>query len=148
MGDESLATSLQKAAPRVIRHMNEDHPSSLLAYAHHYGGVKDAVSAVLTGLTATGFELDVTLKSGDVMRRLPISFPKPLTSAKELHKIAVAMHFEAFGALGLGYRLRYGYYSSAMRQVWKHTSFWQKATAVSCVGGIVAAGFTLYRRRK
>ena len=106
-------------AARVTRHMNEDHGDSCLAWAHHYAQLPGATSARMTGLTASGFKLDVTLPDGLVQSAL-IPYRPALTEAKQVRKVAVAMHFEAFNALGFWYKLKNGFFSGAAKQAWTH----------------------------
>ena len=37
-----------------------------------------------------------------------------------LRKIAVAMHFEAYNGMGFMYKLKKGYFSGAVKQMWAH----------------------------
>ena len=117
----NLEADLAKMAQRVIGHMNDDHPDSLLAYAHYYAGLYPAAKAAkMVGLTAAGFELDVTLADGTVRRRVLVPYDPPLAAAAHVRKVAVAMHFGAFNGMGLGYKCRHGFYSGAARQAWAH----------------------------
>ena len=118
MGDK-LEEGLSKSAERVTKHMNEDHADSLLAYAHFYGGLP-AQKAVMTGLNAHGFVLDVTLTDGSVQRDVLIPYEPPLTTAADVRKVAVRMHFAAYGGLGFAFKVRNGFYSGAAKQAWTH----------------------------
>ena len=102
MAVSELDAELQKAAGRVVSHMNDDHATSVLAYAHAFGGdiCASAVSATMTGLTRDGFLLDVQLATGEVLRDVLIKYTKQIESAGQLHKVAVDMHFAAYSKLG------------------------------------------------
>ena len=113
----ALDAELAKSASRVISHMNKDHPNSVLAYAHHYLNLDTATRARMIGLTSEGFEVSATLDDGQVVQRL-VRYSSPLERAAGVHKLAVAMHFEAFNALGFRFKLRHGYFWGAARQAW------------------------------
>ena len=137
----ALDAELAKMATRVVTHMNDDRAcstahferprlflinacacadaDSCLAWAHYYAKLPSATSARMTGIDARGFMLDVTLPDGHIESCL-IPYSPPLTEAKMVRKIAVAMHFEAYNGMGLGYKLSNGFYSGAAKQAWTH----------------------------
>ena len=119
MVDESLAEALRKAAPRVASHMNEDHAASLRAYLGHYGGLPDGDYDVwMTDCDTRGFVLKYRVRDGTLTaptHQMVAPFPRPITSAAQLRTFAVEMHHTAFKALGVGFRLRHGYYVDAAR---------------------------------
>ena len=115
----TLEAELAGMAGRVVKHMNEDHGDSCLAWAHHYAKMPAATSAKMTGVTPSGFTLDVTLPDG-LVKSATIPYSPPLTEAKQVRKVAVAMHFEAFNALGMWYKLKMGFFSGAAKQAWTH----------------------------
>ena len=100
-GTTNLDEELQKAAGRVVSHMNNDHASSILAYAHAFGGdgCASAVSAKMIGLDREGFLVEVTLANGE-RKDVLIKYDREMKSAGQLHRIAVDMHFAAYGKLG------------------------------------------------
>ena len=109
-----LEIDIQKSAPRVIRHMNEDHAASLKAYALAFGRHPDAAktqSATLTGLDTEGFILELTLTDGSKVEDVMVPYDRRIQSAKELHQIAVDMHLQAFDELGVVYKITSGYWS-------------------------------------
>ena len=116
----SLDASLAKSAPRVCGHMNDDHSDSVLAYAMHYAGLADAVSARMVGLTSQGFVLDVTLRDGTVKSAVSVPYIKPLENAGQVRKMAVAMHIAAYNGLGMRFKLKHGFYQGAAKQAWAH----------------------------
>ena len=104
---------------RISKHMNDDHSDSLLAWAHFYAKLPTATHATATTLTDQGFGLDVTLANGTVTPAT-IPFDPPLKSASDVRKVAVAMHFAAYNALGFRYKLTMGFYSGVARMAWTH----------------------------
>lgn len=76
---------------RAINHMNVDHASSILAYAHYYGGKPNAQEAQLTGANEMGFTILV-----DGGKEINIRYPEvcEVKTSKDLRKVAVFMHRE------------------------------------------------------
>jgi putative heme iron utilization protein len=70
---------------RICRHMNDDHASAVLAYAHHYAGLPEARSARLVAVTAAAMRLEVDGASVDV------PFDHPLSDSEDAHRTLVAM---------------------------------------------------------
>merc|ERR1711907_456580 len=93
-------------ASRAVKHMNDDHIDSLVAWAHYYLNVPTHITDVaLVDCTEEGFHLMVE----GVWRMIPYPAECKCDSARDLRKVAVYMHNEAFAKLGLAYRLRSGY---------------------------------------
>ena len=122
-----LDLALEKSAKRILTHMNNDHSLSLLAYAHMWYNI-EAISATLTGITPNAFVMEVTrqtieMKNGKeivvqtVVKGIEIPYTTKCTAAKDMHKIAVNMHFEAFNGLGMVYKLKSGYYQDALTHI-------------------------------
>lgn len=78
----------------MVDHMNEDHADSVLLYAQHFAGRKDATSAVLNDVTPE--RMTLTLDSGD---RIKIPFPHRLADGHDAHMTMVKMSKEARQAL-------------------------------------------------
>lgn len=115
-----LEADIQKSAPRVMRHMNDDHGDSLKAYALAFGQHPDASrtkSAILTGLETEGFILELTLEDGSKVSDVLVPYDRRIQSAKELHKIAVDIHVKAFAELGVAYKITSGYYTTAFKMM-------------------------------
>mmetsp|Transcript_26937 Transcript_26937/g.57695 ORF Transcript_26937/g.57695 Transcript_26937/m.57695 type:complete len:266 (+) Transcript_26937:40-837(+) len=169
-----LEEDLRKSAPRVMKHMNDDHRDSLVAYVLAFAtGVENEVSdsnsnldwdpetekmraallrnikrgrlritsALLTGLDTEGFLLlvkasdpeeedddentttdgdsddDIEKQASIVLAnvRVPYEWDQPITSARDLHSIAVGMHQKAHDKLGIWYKARHGYYAKAIK---------------------------------
>ena len=142
-----MEADLQKHASRVCKHMNEDHGDSLLAWAHHYAGLRTATEAKSVGLTASGFLLDVTLGDGRIVPNVLVKYQPPIQKAVEVRKAAVAMHFEAFHGLGVGYKLRHGFYSGMVQQGWSHAPTSAKVAAAGA-GAVLAAIIVVRSRRR
>ena len=70
---------------RICRHMNDDHASAVLAYARHYGGLENPVSARMTAVSAQTMELEVDGRS------ISIPFDHVLTDSEDAHRTLVAM---------------------------------------------------------
>lgn len=159
----NLEVELQKRAPRVISHMNEDHADSLQAYVLAFGEVDKHLedgaiaSAQLTGLDRYGFWLDVTLTDGSVISKVRVPFQGKVTSAKDLHGEAIRMHRLAYDKLGVLYKLRHGYYPQVMKmigfqtykKVRKQDPLVVLASTAAVLAVVVAAGsVTVWRRSR
>jgi hypothetical protein len=143
-----LEVDIQKSAPRVIRHMNEDHSVSLKAYALAFGQHADAgrtKSAVLTDLGTEGFILELTLNDGSKVEDVLVPYDRRIQSAKELHQIAVDMHMKAFAELGVAYKIISGYYTTAFKmiglQAYKKVKKIPYETAAVMALTLLAAGY-------
>ena len=138
-----------KSQARVCTHMNDDHESSLLAYLHHFADQKGATGARLVSFDQEGMTIHDESES--------VHFVKyssgPLSSPRDAHHVLVAMHKEAFLALGFRYRLEHGYYQFVAAMIFaglKKKVIKNKipiAIATVAVGVGVAVAYT-HRRRK
>mmetsp|Transcript_23449 Transcript_23449/g.70444 ORF Transcript_23449/g.70444 Transcript_23449/m.70444 type:complete len:167 (-) Transcript_23449:99-599(-) len=126
----SVDEGLQQRQAFIVSHMNEEHQDSLLAYAMHYAKLTSAVSATLDKVSSKGMTLKVQLPGSDVPTIAEVPFTRPMETAGDLRKIVVEMHHEAYGALGVAFRLMHGYYTSAARQTWHHMKKSHKIAAV------------------
>jgi len=77
------------AASGVLAHMNADHPTALLAYAHAFTSAHDATAAVMTALDRYGFEMTVHTPRGIGPARL--AFEPALTHADQTRKALVEL---------------------------------------------------------
>jgi putative heme iron utilization protein len=73
----------------MVRHMNEEHADSVLAYAQHFGEQDDATEATLTGITPSAMQLCAETPSGRVELKIP--FDRPLTSSHDAHMKLIGM---------------------------------------------------------
>ena len=130
-----LEADVAKSAKRVMKHMNDDREDSLVAYVLAFAtGVEgtdptkdkeDALlrnvqrgrlsisSAQLTSVDADGFVLEIKLletQSSDVLvlSNVRVPYHEPISSARDLHHIAVAMHEMAYDRLGVWYKTKSG----------------------------------------
>lgn len=62
--EEKLMKKLIEASERICKHMNEDHPDSLLAYAHHYAKKSAAKVATLTAISGEAWIMTVEMADG------------------------------------------------------------------------------------
>ena len=150
MSRVELEADIAKHAKRVISHMNDDHGDSIKAYARAYGGEPKAESAVITSVNVDGFVLNVVLPGGVTKQGVLVRYTSPLCSAKDLHKVAVAMHFSAYSKLGFAYRLSSGYYVTAAAMVWSHGSkavMKRPCLSLAALGGVVAVAAAAANRR-
>lgn len=130
---KALDADIQQSAPRVMKHMNGDHPDSLKAYVLAFGtpagDCRRCESAVLTGLDVDGFLMEIVVKGRDlatcspgsmggvIVVKVRVPYDRPLQSAKDLHQVAIRMHMSAYRKLGVWYKIRTGYYSRAFRMI-------------------------------
>ena len=135
-----LETDLAKSASRIITHMNDDHSDSLVAYAAFFAKIEDATSACMTGLTPAGFLLDVTLKDGSVKKSVLIEYTSPLTSAGDVRKLAVSMHFTAYNGMGIGFKIKNNFYGNAVKQAWTHMPAKVKYPMAVTLAAVLTAG--------
>ena len=47
--------------------------------------------------------------------KILVPYPVPCESARDLRKVAVFMHMQAFSGLGIAYRIRTGYYTRILK---------------------------------
>ena len=92
--NDKLEEELQQRAPRVLKHMNDDHEDSIKAYALAFGEYPSSSSktekidvnyAKITGLDRHGFFLRVTLKDGTILDNVRVPYQGSVTCAKDLH---------------------------------------------------------------
>jgi len=118
-----LQRDVQKRAPRVMKHMNDDHPGSIRAYACAFGIFQDpehqheVKRAKITDVEVDCFILEVVLNDGQVLQGIQVPYTKRITDAKQLHGIAIDMHLKSFDKLGVGYKIRNGYYTQAVSMI-------------------------------
>merc|ERR1712062_409361 len=99
---------------------NKDHMASIIAYSLAFGShsrCNETQSAKLTGLDRHGFQLQVTLYDGTVLNDVLVPYQGKVNSSSDLHKEAISMHRKAFDQLGVWYKARNGYYSTAAKMI-------------------------------
>ena len=83
---------------RMIAHMNEDHPDSVLAYLRHFGGQHEATEARLLDLTPILMRVEGRDTTG-ASCSAEIAFDHRLESAHDAHLTMVKMSKQAKRAL-------------------------------------------------
>ena len=78
---------------RIVEHMNDAHSEDLIRYAEAYGDVREAKGARMTGIDATGFDLEVEQEKATVPVR--IDFDAPLDTVDEARAALVEMAMAA-----------------------------------------------------
>ena len=97
MGKDIEKGTLQASeVAEIIQHMNEDHADSLLLYARHYGGFKDALAASLIDVDNETCSLLVKKQVGS--ETAVINLKRPVLNIKEAERVMVEMHFDALKA--------------------------------------------------
>lgn len=85
----------------MMEHMNDGHGDSLLAYAKHFAGMREAREAKLADMTVAGMALDVTLEDGTIRSGISVPYSRVPKSGEDFKPIFEEMHAEAYEALGL-----------------------------------------------
>jgi len=93
----------------------------------------EAKVAKLLNITPEGWVFQVDENKEEVL----VKYNSEITDAKEIRKIAVSMHIEAFNKLGVVYRIKNGYYEGALKQIIHHTG---GAKRWMMTGGAVVTG--------
>jgi putative heme iron utilization protein len=88
---------LASAAAGILRHMNDDHASAVLAYARALAGVANASAATMTAVDRYGFEIAAMTPEGPRAARL--EFDSPVATADDVRLVLVAMVKRARAAL-------------------------------------------------
>ncbi len=70
---------------RICRHMNDDHPEAVLAYARHFAGLSQASSARMLAIAPEAMQLDVDGTAVEV------PFAHTLSDSEDAHRTLVAM---------------------------------------------------------
>ena len=86
----------------IIEHMNDDHPDAVLAYVHHFAGLRDAENAQIIDVSATSMLIERDHGDGaepnkDNLVEVPLS--EPISDIKDAERVMVTMFFEAKAAL-------------------------------------------------
>jgi putative heme iron utilization protein len=80
---------LASSAPGILKHMNDDHADTVLAYAKGLAGIADATSATLTAVDRYGIELAAAAPKGPRASRL--AFKAPLVTVDEVRAAMIEM---------------------------------------------------------
>jgi putative heme iron utilization protein len=85
-----MARPLDAAAIATIcEHMNDDHADAIAGYARVFGNIGDALGARMTGLDASGMDLEVETAAGP--RTARIAFDHTLQDADDAHQTLIRM---------------------------------------------------------
>lgn len=82
MGSDPLTAIV---SDRICRHMNDDHPSAVLAYAKHFAGLSEARSAQMVAISPERMTLEVDGEPAVV------AFDHVLRDSEDAHRTLVAM---------------------------------------------------------
>jgi heme iron utilization protein len=88
----ALPDPLARAAPGIIRHMNNDHSDALRLIAHRFG-VEAPDEVAMTAVDRIGFHL--RLKSGDRIHGRRVAFLKEVKTSDDAHLVLVEMARQA-----------------------------------------------------
>ena len=130
--------------------MNEDHADSIKAYLRHFCKL-DAEKGELTAISEKGMTMTATLVDGTVKSGVFLAYSGgPLKSASSIRSVVVAMHREAYDALGFGYKLDNGYYQRIAGHIANGIAKSQKAQIAigAILVGVVAVGLYVRSRRQ
>lgn len=151
MSDDAAATStsvqlaLDKSSQRIITHMNADHGDSIKAYLHHYAGLDTAAEGELTAISVEGMTIKATLQCGRTVADVFVPYASgALKSAGAIRPVVMAMHKEAYGKLGVAYRLQNGYYTAVAGHVFGALKK-SRTAQVSITATVVVAAYGVNR---
>ena len=85
-------------AAGIVEHMNDDHADAVLAIARAQGGVPDATSARLLGITPQALEIEVSRAGGE--SRTVVEVDPPIAPLDTVRTRLVEMTREARRAPG------------------------------------------------
>jgi hypothetical protein len=80
---------LAPIAQGILRHMNDDHASAVLAYATGLAGLSTATSASMTAVDRYGFEIAAVTPEGPRAARL--AFDEPVATSDEVRRAMIEM---------------------------------------------------------
>lgn len=82
MAADPLSTAVSE---RICLHMNNDHSTAVLAYAHHYAGRPEARHARMVQVRPEAMELEIDGQA------VTVAFDHLLTDSEDAHRTLVAM---------------------------------------------------------
>merc|ERR1711907_103010 len=110
---ESMLTFSEADKARVMKHVNEDHADTMLAFACFYGKLSHALAATPVDVSMKEMTLKVSMPSGT--SHIKVAYTTgPLGSTKDIRPVMVKMHKEAFDGLGFLYKERHGLYKKPL----------------------------------
>tara|TARA_Y200000002_G_scaffold76216_1_gene59845 strand:- start:198 stop:506 length:309 start_codon:yes stop_codon:yes gene_type:complete len=86
----------------IIEHMNSDHPDAVLAYLHHFAGLREAESAQIIDVNDTSMLIERDHGDGTTPNKdnlVEVALSEPISNIKDAERVMVMMFFEARAAL-------------------------------------------------
>ena len=86
----------------IIEHMNSDHPDAVLAYPHHFAGMREAESAQIIDVDDTAMLIERDHVDGATPNKdnlVEVALSEPISNIKDAERVMVMMFFEARAAL-------------------------------------------------
>ena len=86
----------------IIEHMNSDHPDAVLAYLHHFAGMREAESAQIIDVDDTAMLIERDHGDGATLNKdnlVEVALSEPISNIKDAERVMVMMFFEARAAL-------------------------------------------------
>ena len=74
---------------RICKHMNDDHASAVLTYAHVYGNSPTAQTAAMSAIDPLGMDLTAQVDGSTVSLRIP--FDRELIDSEDAHQVLISM---------------------------------------------------------
>jgi putative heme iron utilization protein len=74
---------------RICKHMNDDHPSAVLTYAHVYGNSPAAQTAAMSAIDPLGMDLTAQVDGNTINLRIP--FDRELQDSEDAHQVLITM---------------------------------------------------------
>jgi putative heme iron utilization protein len=78
-----------EVSSRICQHMNDDHSNAVLLYAQTFGGLKEAQTAQMQAIDATGMDISAQVNGEYVPIR--IDFDHVLQDSEDAHHTLIAM---------------------------------------------------------
>ena len=91
-----------KVRAEIIEHMNSDHPDAVLAYLHHFAGMREAESAQIIDVDDTAMLIERDHVDGATPNKdnlVEVALSEPISNIKDAERVMVMMFFEARAAL-------------------------------------------------
>jgi hypothetical protein len=86
----------------IIEHMNSDHPDAVLAYLHHFAGMREAESAQIIDVNDTSMLIERDHGDGTTSNKgnlVEVALSEPISNIKDAERVMVMMFSEARAAL-------------------------------------------------
>ena len=86
----------------IIEHRNSHHPDAVLAYLHHFAGMREAESAQIIDVDDTAMLIERDHGDGATPNKdnlAEVALSEPISNIKDAERVMVMMFFEARAAL-------------------------------------------------